>query len=61
MCRGSNSAINFTGLLSLMNLGWNYSIQTELIYMLGYDNAMAIGFTIAALFMIGLPAFGRWI
>jgi hypothetical protein len=61
MCRGSNSAINFTGLLSLMNLGWNYSIQTELIYMLGYDNAMAIGFTIAALFMIYLPAFGRWI
>ena len=59
MCRGSNSAINFTGSLSLMNLGWNASLQTELIYVLAYDNDMIIGFSIAAIFMFSFPSFGR--
>ena len=57
MCRGSNSAIHFTGLLSLMNLRWNSYLQTKLIYVLGYDNAMIIGFSIAAIFNVLLFIF----
>lgn len=59
--KGTYSGINITGLLSFYNFGVNSAIQNQVIYLIGYDFSMRIGFSIGIGFFILLPVINNWV
>lgn len=59
--KGTYSGINITGLLSFYNFGVNSAIQNQVIYFLGYEFSMRIGFAIGIGFAMLLPFINSWV
>lgn len=59
--KGSYSGINITGLLSFYNFGVNSAIQNQVIYLIGYQFSIQIGFAIGIGFAMLLPFITNWV